>query len=193
MDDPSITDRIITELKQLKMQGRTYAQASDVLKERGYIEAQIAEAANRFNYDTQVTYDMDENGEYKVSPPPKPIATMPKPASRKEAVNAHQVVAKPVRNHKPLNLRPLAYVIVAIPAAYLGALIYRLWLHLQYLSSVYNPRYELAHNLVYYYLSGGIGVAIAIMALKFFYRWIDMPDQQQRSPHNGGTDTHKPA
>ena len=70
-------------------------------------------------------------------------------------------------------MRPVAYVIVAIVAGFIGAQVYRLWLHLQYLSSVYNPRYELAHNMPFYYLSGGVGVAIAITALKYFYRWVD--------------------
>lgn len=179
MDDPSVTDRIITDLKQYKMQGRTYAQATAILKEVGYTDAQIVEAANRFNYETQVTYEMDENGEYKATPPPKrlppkqPPAPTPKPVSASAPAKQKQKAPKPVRPHKPLNMRPVAYVIVAIVAGFIAAQVYRLWLHLQYLSSVYNPRYELAHNMLFYYLSGGVGVAIAITALKYFYRWVD--------------------
>lgn len=54
---------IVTELKQLRMQGMTYDQATARMRERGYTDDQITEAANRFKYNNPVSYDKDAEAE----------------------------------------------------------------------------------------------------------------------------------
>lgn len=60
---------IVTELKQLRMQGLTYDQATAKMRERGYTDDQITEAANRFKYNNPVSYDKDMEAEHNNQPP----------------------------------------------------------------------------------------------------------------------------
>lgn len=180
MDDPSVTDRIITEMKQYKMQGRTYAQVTALLKEVGYTDAQLAAAEEQFNYDAPVAYDrfgnpIDTAPKLHKLPKPAPALPTPKPVPAPAPVKAapKAVKQKLPRPYRKLNLRPVTYVVVAAATGFLSAQVYRLWLHLQYLSSVYNPKYLLSHNMIFYYLWGGVGVAVGVTALKYYFRWLD--------------------
>lgn len=172
MEDPSVTDQIITEMKQLKMQGKTYAQAAAQLKETGYSDAQIADASAKFNYDTPVAYKADGSVDESVRRIPNPAAPVRVKPIQKPIAKAHDD-----KNHPA---RPFITVAIVILAGILGSQIYRFWLSLHYKHFGADPSYASANNLKYYGLYAVIGMVVAYIALIIYFFAKDKGREQAR-------------
>ena len=79
-DDKAYT--IVTEMKQLKMQGMSYAQATERLKDRSYTDAEIKQASKLFNYNNPVSYGADDEADAVNGPPPQKQTATPKTGAK---------------------------------------------------------------------------------------------------------------
>ena len=156
----SNSQEIITKLQSYKEQGLTFFQASEKLKQAGYTPAQITDAEKKVNY---VDIKSDKSTE--------PVTmTPPSPKTGSEMDRSYQKLGNSVLADKERSARPYAYVVLGIPAFYLGQQIYRFWLSRKFWGSDGDPRYLWANNIGWVLLSGAIGAGIAIVSLKLYFR-----------------------
>jgi hypothetical protein len=158
--------QLIAKLKTCKEQGLTFYQASQQLQQQGYIQAQITNAADQFNYKNPVangsSADLVKREGKMVTPASSPAGS--------EMDRDYQKMGNAILADKERSERPYAYVALAITAGYLGQSIYRFWLTRKFWGSSGNPRYLWANNLGYYLLAGVIGAGLAILGLKLYFR-----------------------
>ena len=163
------TDQIITELKQLKMQGFSYTQAAARLKETGYTDAQLAAAEEQFNYDTPVAYDKNGNPIEGTRKMPKLPPVPAKPELSHEPGKPPQKPVSSTQENYKHPARPYLSVAFVIAVGILGAFIYRSWVNLHLGHFGYDPKYLKYNNALYYLLSAAVGMVVAYIALVVFF------------------------
>ncbi len=163
---------ILTKLKASKQQGLTFYQATEQLKQQGYTPAQISDAADQFNYTAPIADTASGTGDN--SQAVNSVQQLPaSPTEGSELDKDYQKMGNDLLAEKDRDTRQYAYVGLAISAGLFGTQAYRLWLTTKFWGGGGNQHYLLAFNLGYYFLSGVISAGLAILALKFYFRFKD--------------------
>lgn len=161
MDDP--TPQLIDKLKVYKQQGLTYYQATEQLKQQGYAELEITDAAAQFNYaKPRPVYTAE--GQTSVSP-----QTPPSPKADTEMDRDYQKMGNTLLAEKERGRRPLVYVFWIFTAWGSGLRACDYWLRQKGYHSDYSYRYLWENNGGWILLSGVAAASIAFITLRIHY------------------------